>query len=89
MLKRNPDGAIEERISIQVKDIKIVSKPTFKPKILGKIVIEDNRFRTREKGEEFDYFSSPLTNGIWLERTHHHVLTVHEDARRIAKKHVY
>ena len=52
MLRRNPDGAIEERISIEVKDLKIVSKPIFKPKMPGKIVIEDNRFRTREKGKK-------------------------------------
>ena len=89
MEKRNPNSAIKERISIQVKDLKTVSKPTFKPKMPGKIVIEDNRFRTREKGEEFDYFSYPVTNGVWLERTHPHVITAHEDARRIAEKHGY
>lgn len=89
MLKRNLDDAIEERISIQVEDIKIVSKPTFKPKMPGKIVIEDNRFRTREKGEEFDYFSYPVTNGVWLERTYPHVITAHENARRIAREHGY
>lgn len=51
--------------------------------------IEDYRFLSREKGEEFDHFSYPITNGVWLEKRHSDVITAHENTRSIVKKHGY
>ena len=50
------------------------------------VAIEDYRFRSREKGEEFDHFSYPITNGVWLEKRHSSMITVHENTRSIVKK---